>query len=144
MPIEKGKWGSVHETLRKIALSVVDPENKDALVSSCHSVTARSIRENGDEIPDDARIVFLGYEGKSQLVAHSIIVSKDDEIISDSMSRAEGASGAFRTATGIYSHPEYNHLPLFQSYEVVADTTMGDFREQYLKPMAMDFPPPGG
>ena len=129
------KWGSTDTTLRRIALTVQDPSSRDAYYKSCHAVTSAAIRERGHELPDDARIILLGDQtSKKHTVAHSIIVSRDDEIISDSLARtgAEKVTPAFETATGTYSHPAYDQIPMFRSFSVMADISIADFRERFL------------
>ena len=134
--------GSKEETFRRIGLAITDPSNPDAYSTSCHSVTAKNIRERGDQIPDDARIILFGYSNINR-ITHSIIVSKDDEVISDSLS-ATGIRATFDTATGSYSHPNFDGRSMFDGYEVMADMTLGEFRQTYMVQPVDEPPPPGG
>lgn len=78
-PGPRPRPGTVEYTLQHIALTLVEPDHRQALRSSCHAFLARTLREeilNGKVNEDDPHVVVsvLGRANKKGEVYHSLAV----------------------------------------------------------------------
>ena len=113
--------------LPRMALTMVDPQHKHALMYCCHQYVAAGIRENMDKLEPDDKIIHFGM---GDTVFHTILVRGDQVLLDRAITKEykgyDPEEGVYRTSRGVE--------------EIVRETTWAEFQEQYLSKINLDDP----
>lgn len=113
--------------LPRMALTMVDPHHKHALMYCCHQYVAAGIRENMDKLEPDDKIIHFGM---GDTVFHTILVRGDQVLLDRAITKEykgyDPEEGVYRTSRGVE--------------EIVRETTWAEFQEQYLSQINLDAP----
>lgn len=116
--------------LPRMALTIVDPKHKDALMYSCHQYVAEGIRQNLMRMEPDDRIIHFGV-GKT--VYHTILVRGDEVLLDRAITKEyqgyDPEREVYRTSRG--------------EEEIIHETSWADFQAQYIENISVPQTYPG-
>lgn len=91
----ENKGQTVETVLRRMALTLQHPDDKNAYVKSCHGDVSNGMASLMDDKHDDVAIILFG---RDDFVHHSILVRGDDVLVDSWQSRdGHGYDGQTKT-----------------------------------------------
>jgi len=118
-----------HDKFTRIALTALDRAHPQSYTNCCHSFTADNIKANINNLGDKDKVVLLG---GSDTVAHSILVSKDGEILADSEFNQQGIDVQLDMDAGLYRVEMEPGSGKYINLNVVQSVDFADFKQYYL------------